>query len=608
MTQFPFYQLYVRLGREFVTELHDLCDQYYRTRKAVRIVAINDLAVFICAHPAISAELLKSRSFMSKFWSEFFLHYVTTGYARDVAVSSLLRGWNNEFVFFAKTFLIGSGFLADSFGRFPCSAEGSYACPKKTNIKKDRDGYEVKTKLITHVPLQVSDQEAMEILFSRINEDIETTLKWARNSVASTWQRLQLREELASKGAVRAIGTTNQSNGGRWHIDHANPDFGANIAATFAHHGYQTANDQWLGGLYGKPLAVAAEILAIPTTGTLLPHCAVLVAVHPIITPSFLETNELYDARGNLTAYTTSAAGPVLIGYKDRNGPAKSRQEVQLTAETDEIVKQIIHLTRPLREYLKSRGDDNWRRLLLTSGCSFSYPRPIARLASDTSIPSRLVSLANDVKAVTRLTLAEAQDFAERFSLSALRASVGVSIYLRERNVRKMADALGHTEYRADLLSRYLPEPILAFFEERWVRLFQAGVIAQAMIGSPYVVVATGFKNMAELDNFLTNHALKPYPGAISAHANEVRKKPDLSKEILIAVDTHILMLLLAVIHAVNLSTRQPSGIAIFWAEFGEKVIAHIDSNECKRPDLKQYLSEAKAKEDRVELGELIYA
>jgi hypothetical protein len=45
-----------------------------------------------------------------------------------------------------------------------------------------------------------------------------------------------------------------------------------------------------------------------------------------------------------------------------------------------------------------------------------------------------------------------------------------------------MAEALGHKYYRPELLSFYLPESILNFFQSRWIRIFQKGIICEAIV------------------------------------------------------------------------------------------------------------------------------
>lgn len=47
-----------------------------------------------------------------------------------------------------------------------------------TNIKKTNNSY-IKTKLITEIPLEIYDNEAFDILFKKINQDVEIINNWA---------------------------------------------------------------------------------------------------------------------------------------------------------------------------------------------------------------------------------------------------------------------------------------------------------------------------------------------------------------------------------------------------------------------------------------------
>lgn len=62
---------------------------------------------------------------------------------------------------------------------------------------------------------------------------------------------------------------------------------------------------------------------------------------------------------------------------------------------------------------------------------------------------------------------------ASNTTLTKFRASRGVQIYLETESSSKMAEALGHIKYDPQLLKHYLPEPILEFFQRRWILLFQ---------------------------------------------------------------------------------------------------------------------------------------
>lgn len=592
VTQLPFYGVFHRMGKDFTERLHEACAQYYSGRKCQRIIALNELSSFISSY---SRELrpadLLSSPYVTRFWREFFIYYVETGHAAGVGVSLLITNWNNEFVYFAKTYLVGSGLFAAPLGAYPGARPTIPKKARRTNIKKTSNNTEVHAKLLTHVPLTVTDSEAMDLLFRQIRKDVETACTWARSAVAELWERYKRRVEYAAVGQVRIIGKSAINNGGRWLANRTNPDYLKNIAATFEHHGYLTREDTHLTCLYGSPIGPAADDLGLPTTGALLPFCTLLVAHHPQITPSFLEKLELYDKHGNCAGFVQTNSGHALVGTKDRRGPLKSQQVIQLNSETAKIVSQIAALTAPLRDYLRRRGDDSWRRLLLTCGKGFSYPKPVDRIATDTSHPRRLAILARSVAQTCDLSANEGRAYVKRFSLPALRASAGVLVYLETRDVKKMSEALGHAEYSRDLLLRYLPAAILEFFQERWIRLFQTGIIVEAMSTSPYLLDAANFSSLEELNEFLTNHALKQVPETKEKKIPNTPTASSKDEEVLISVDAGVLTMLLSLQLAVQHSEQTPNGTAMYWAEVSQKICSYILSDACKRDDLKSYLS-----------------
>lgn len=363
--------------------------------------------------------------------------------------------------------------------------------------------------------------------------------------------------------------------------------------------------------LYPKPLHLTAFELGLPVTGTLLPHCVLLIASHPIITPSFLENFELFDKHAHRTGLVRGDRCYLLNGTKSRNGPRKGQQIIPLNDETARIVLQIIVLTNPLRKYLRDRGDDSWRYLLLSCKSGFGYPTRIRNISTDTSDNHRLVSLANSLGNTCDLPYENCLEYVRRFSLSALRASAGVLIYLETRDARRMAEALGHSEYSPALLARYLPEPVLAFFQERWIRIFQSGIIVEALKDSKYLLEASSFSSMAQLDEFLKSHALKSLSKHLIESASPTSGYSDeksSANEVVIGVSTGILTTLLSVRDAVFRAKSQPSGMAIYWAGIATYVADYIGSDSCKREDLKSYLTTATEKADPEKMESLIYA
>lgn len=335
VTWFRLYPLYVRLGKDFTQHIYQACDEYYSSRKCHRVIAITELVKFIHCYPSdLTPQDFKQPQFATQFWRQFFMYYMKEGYASGVSVEVLITNWRAEFAHFVKEYLIGSGLFAESFGEFPCPAPRRVEGPR-THIRATKDGTEVKVKLLTHVPLQVTDSEAMELLFKQIQVDVDLITTWAAWATKEIWERHTRRLSLAAQGQARTIHASAANNGQKWLTSRSNPDHLKNAAATLLKHGYVTNKDLDTSNLFPTPLSQTAHELGLPTTGALLPHCISLVATHPAITPSFLENLELYDKNGIRVGLLETGSGYALNGRKARNGPNHSQQIIKLTEATE---------------------------------------------------------------------------------------------------------------------------------------------------------------------------------------------------------------------------------------------------------------------------------
>ncbi len=174
-----------------------------------------------------------------------------------------------------------------------------------------------------------------------------------------------------------------------------------------------------------------------------------------------------------------------------------------------------------------------------------------------------------------------------------------------------MAKALGHARYDTLLMRRYLPEAILAFFQTRWIRIFQKGFICEAMKDSPYLLEAANFSNIEELHSFLANHALKLIPHHLSnpehtTAENEINTDQRV-KQVLISIDPGIMTALVSLEKAVDiaLTPEKVCGRATYWADLSRKVVAEI--NRGNDYLLKQHLSDALTHCNPEKMKELIY-
>lgn len=602
------YPIYERLGRSFTEKLHLACIEYLAPRNDTRVPCIRTLAKFISEYPNHLAEnMFQDAAFVKKFWLELYVYFMRTGYANGSKIQTLEAQWSYHFINFVEGYLIPSGLFTETWGSLPRSPIKSTS-QAQTHVRSNKDGVLIKEKLITDIPLECSDEEALHLLFNQIQSDVDTVINWAKNEIKSSWARYQYKKLIEVKGIPLKAGTiTGKNNGNRWAIDRNNPDHLANAAATLLNSGH-IADSYTALLLMPKPLTQTAYELALPFKGALIPHCTLLVAYHPQITPSFLENFELYDKNNNLTGFVKFDNGYKLISHKRRKGSDISQQTIVLNETTTEVVQQIIALTSSIRDFLQKNGDDNWRYLLLTCKQGFSYPTRIKYLSGEVSYYLTKKSLARSLESSTTMSKLESEKFSQRFSLTTLRASCGVLVYINTRSIKEMSEALGHTKLDMDLIKRYLPDPILRFFQDRWIRIFQTAIVVVALKDSKYLIEASGFSNINELDSFLNTHAIN-FPFAQKfEHNSEISESHTTSKdEVVFGINTTLLTLLVSLQLAVEGSKRTVHEKAKYWAEITKHLIAHIDSIKLYRPDIHSQLAQAQIHADPVKMEHLIY-
>lgn len=486
----------------------------------------------------------------------------------------------------------------------------------KTNLKKKADGTIVKNKLITEVPLHLTDSEAIEILFKNINEDNALVLKWARCRLQKAKEAYENCIKMAKYGSV--------IEGGNYNATKIEQIGAENICATYLSKGV-THLKQNFREIFGRtPKGEVFDLLGIPTIDTIFALQMMLTHGHPTITDGFLVNLELYNKKGILTGFTKTEKGRYqLLGYKDRAQGPNSERKILLSDEEAEWVKLMITMTTVLREELKQSGDDRWRYLFLHTSGAITTPNvpSSVRLNQNTIVYQRrmvdeFMELGNRGETATKR-------FITQLSVTAFRASAAVEIFLREHDVEEMAKALGHKGYTSTLLSRYLPEPILAFFQTRWIRLFQRGIICYAMKDSPRLLEVTRFADMNELHAFLEKHALKEIPEHLqnpdylkTPTAKPKKSESKKADQVVVSIDTGVLTALLslhaAVTNAQNKefetqqqSAKQLCAKAVYWSRFSELVVNEIEDR--LDSTLQGHLAEARKHANAAHMEELIY-
>ncbi len=213
---------------------------------------------------------------------------------------------------------------------------------------------------------------------------------------------------------------------------------------------------------------------------------------------------------------------------------------------------------------------------------------------------SRLAVESRDSEGKVILSEAESKTLAPLVGLRPLRSSRGVQVYLETHSVKAMSEALGHKKHNPNLLSRYLPDVLLSYFNDRWIRIFQNAIIYEAMKGSKYLLDAIDLDTV-ELEKFLKHHQLGELPEHIRTGqrvAKSVDAEPQEVKpfdELIITLSTPLLQILIAITAIVESAGENEELPAIIeqWYETSAFIIKHLASADTKESRFTQSLQSA---------------
>ncbi|WP_242893012.1 hypothetical protein [Stenotrophomonas maltophilia] len=449
------------------------------------------------------------------------------------------------------------------------------------------DGSEVKNSLLTAVPLDLSSGQASELIFKTIKQDVRLVEKWATEEVRQSWDRAERRKVLAKQGVPYSAGRLGVTTGMKVRRQRPHPEYLMHAAATFEDEGLSDPSLMELK--YPTPGRLTAWELGIPSDIILFAHASLLIIDHPEITSSAIAKTELYNEMGQLTALTEVDGRHYLTIYKHRRGPDQAEQRILLTERCVEVVKNLISLTAPLRDHLRKSGNDEWRRLFLYVKSMGCQPKSWAPAGS---AHYRAPILAQRIQITTGADEATASLAGRRFTLARLRASVGVLVLVRTGSAEEMAKALGHAEYRPELLSRYIPPPVQTYLSESLVLTFQTKLICHALEGSAHLLEASGFHSMDELDKFLSEHALRRIP----AHLLPAEQRGESKSEdrVVFGIGIGVLQVLWSLVLAVSADEGNACGRAVRWAHIGRHLFSHLESQK-EQPEYRRIAHRAKA-------------
>lgn len=593
-------------GDEFTAAFYEVADTYFSGRAVDSVEHINHVANFLASYPNINPERLHDNDFSITLWAEFLDYYIESR-IQTARIDTIAVSWRTEVRTFLFRHLFQSGLASKPTTFIDLPTRKVEGHPK--HIVEDSTGLLYTEKLLTAIPLQLTDREAIEVLFGKIQRAVDAILVWAEDERKRTLEAFRNRRRWALTGDASSAKTNSSLT-----VARKNPAHLENASATIAYLGGYTTRNDWprLPLMLPHGLRQLARELGFPAPQVLLPFATILVHEHPEITPAMLEQLELYDEHGRMSYFFEDDEGWVLRCIKMRRGPVLAEVHIRLNERSLSVVREVISLTAAPRKYLKVRKDDDWRYLFITTGVAFGVPMRLKNISSYTSARRQVELLEENFSEICGLPADETEDLARCFSLPALRASIGVLEYIKTCSGERMAAKLGHRTYDATLLAHYLPNAIRNFLRVRYVRIMQAGIIVEAMKGSPYQLEASGFASAEELVAFLNAHTLRyvrnepPEGGLIDGKVIDEEHENDFT-HIVFNISVDVLTIFTSISAAMSSPHNPPTALAVFWNNIGTRLIAYIEEKRAAEPEHGKMLDRARAQTNPELVSHIVY-
>ena len=428
---------------------------------------------------------------------------------------------------------------------------------------------------LASIPLHIKDEAAIQIIEDRLRASEEHV----RGSYHAVFERIKEKHERNLK--LAKIGSVKPIRGGGVKRNEYVPvgrDNLANSIATFYTYGIgaiDTNYNLFFGGYFTNrdrlTTSALMDELNLPNTATLGALCTLLVLEHPEITPSTLESWELFDKNGQMIGYKQVGGNYVIVVYKNRKGAAKAQQDIILNEYSQSIVTTLIGHTELARQYLKVNPstdeyqENAWRYMLIKADMTkaswcFSFGNNISSASIKNSYRQWVYNHSSGMNEADRLLLSKSVGLRSGRKLRAIRT------YINTHSLRKVAEVLGHETVNVELLNKYLPSALMDFFNARWVRQFQNALIYIAMQESDYLFEAVDIKP-ENLDEFLQNHGIHDIPKLFGEFKNnatlsliEKEEPRDRFDEVTLTITKNVMRVLIAVKSIVDHSKEVRDG------------------------------------------------
>ncbi|EPW6710263.1 hypothetical protein ACWONT_004216 [Vibrio parahaemolyticus] len=509
--------LYVNFGEAFTNKVHLALKNYAFTQKSPSLkgalIKLKTLFVGISTvyndRDGLTIETLLSRNHVQLFFHKVFKVLFVRSQAAQSCPKSFHYRWRNTITYYTECF-INAGVFAEPHKPFivPGWKDPKGAAPTFSiggNATQPEN-----LRWFANIPLKIKDEEAVSIIQQRIDRDMAHVRHVCHLKFEELLEREDRNKAFLSTGLVKPL---NGTLGKAQYNNFVGADKLGNTVATFYAHGIAAKDTNYLSflGFHGNADQLNTE-LNLPNSSTLNVLLTLLVMEHPLITPSWLAKWDLFDVNSNMVGYKQVGNQHIAVSYKSRKGSTNAQQEVVLNEFSKSIVGFLIRHTRMSREHLKQKGDVNWRKMILTATAT-NVIRP--------SLLNTTLLSANDFydwlqdetlfDKSSDITLKDAKAISSIHSLRSIRRHRGFQIYLKTRSMDAVAEALGHEKKDANLLTSYLPKPLMDFFNARWIRQFQNAILLEAMKDSVHRLDAVNM-SAQDIEEFLNNHGISNIP------------------------------------------------------------------------------------------------
>jgi len=626
------YLLQAKSGTEYNVLLGDMVpvlgerftNQFYEGLRSIARPKAKDSSLrdfgttftrFVChlaeSHQPILPDLLMEPSFVQTFLVDFMeYHFMKMTRRKDAVqegtLGSLQKLWSRYQNYWNS--LVKQEIVAAPLSAFPAGnpklLSGDSIGHRKVKTDTDGNSTVVTQKLITTVPLHITDEEATKLLFEQLKADFAMVQSWLRGHLDSFFRDRERGHALAAEvqklpPASELEKVTSSTSGER----------GFPFAIKYfkeTHAGYTDTSR--VPTIVYPDLAARSRVskerlaryLGIPGRQEAMAFMGLLASYDGRFSESALATAKLLDVRGKRVNAVETDGGLTLTVLKERDA-GDGWHDVLLKEDAASVVRQWIEATAPLRKYMENNGVTGWQNLVIYTGNPLGAPAHFIR-SSNINSTFRHFALAHEARLGSLATYV---------TIPRIRSTRGVLVFLETMDITQMARELGNTNETS--LRHYLPDSLWEYFTTRWVRIFQNLLIVEATKDTPYMQRALHFSSAAEMDEFLKNHATTPLipkekevsePSAVTGTGRA-------PSELMVAASPGIFATLLSIAEAASQAAalgRALTPQALYWTEFSKRLKAHVESAAFHDRSIKKMMSAAAANTTPTNFMEVVCA